>query len=444
MIVVAIGDDTFEQIKKNVTLTIKLNNLVVRIALVFVGLLVVTILARTFLSHFLIRNIADPRISMSQNALATAAIRQPESGRILLRLAGTEMEESASDPQRLVNAQALALKAASLSPWDFRSWRTLGAAQDSEGKLEEATWAVRIASKLAPNNSEVNWMLANLMIRQGNRAEALQAFRIATQYSNDLLPAAMEVVWQAFDYDLNVLSSLVSKDASSQMMMAQFLLEQAQIDDAINVYRSINVEAKLNSQFAASFLSQLIKSGRSSDARRLWLELVASASRSGAQEGLIWNGGFESNAPKNWGHFDWAIRPSDFARIGFDRNIFRSGQKSLRLNFVGRDTTKLMGDIQQLVVLNANKRYRLECFAKSANLVTSEGPRIALQSEKGIMAISEPVAVGTTDWQRLVVEFTAPADSATAQVSIIKIPRFEYEEPTKGSVWFDDFKLTEM
>ena len=322
--------------------------------------------------------------------------------------------------------------------------RTLGLAQDSEGKLEEATWAMRIASKLAPNNSEVNWMLANLLIRQGSRTEALQAFRTATQYSNDLLPAAMEVVWQAFDNDLNVLSSLVSKDASSQMMKAQFLLEQSQLDEAINVYRGINAEAKLNFQSAAAFLDQLIKVGRSSDARWLWMELVANSGRGGIQDGMIWNGGFESSAPKNFGHFDWVIRPSDYARIGFDRNTFRSGQRSLRLNFIGRDTTKLMGDIQLMVVLNANKKYRLECFAKSANLVTPEGPRIALQSEKGILAISEPVASGTTDWQHLIVEFTAPTDSATAQVSIIKIPRFEYEEPTKGSVWFDDFKLTEM
>lgn len=430
--------------QKSVTITIKLNNLVVRIALVLVGLFVLTIFARTFLFHFLIRNIADPRISMSQNALAAAAMRQPESGRILFRLAGTEMEKSASDPQRLVNVQAVALKAASLSPWDYRNWRALGAAQDSDGKLEEAVWAMRIASRLAPNNSEVNWMLANMLIRQGNRMEALQAFRTATQYSNDLLPSAMEVVWQAFDNDLSVLSSLVSKDASSQMMMAQFLLEQSQLDEAINVYRGINAEAKLNSQSAAAFLSQLIKAGRSSDARWLWMELVASSGRGGIQDAMIWNGGFESSAPKNFGHFDWAIRPSDYARIGFDRNIFRSGQRSLRLNFIGRDTTKLMGDIQLMVILNANKKYRLECFAKSANLVTPEGPRIALQSEKGILAISEPVAAGTTDWQHLVVEFTAPVESVTAQVSIIKIPRFEYEEPTKGSVWFDDFKLTEM
>lgn len=426
------------------TLNVKLNNLAVRISLVLMGLLVVAILARAFVSHFLVRNIADSRITMSRNALTAAAIRQPESGRILLRLAGAEIEESASDPQRLLSAQAMALKAASLSPWDYRNWQALGLAQDSEGKLEEAISAVRIASKLAPNNGEVNWMLANLLIRQNERAEALQAFRTATRYSNELLPVAMDVVWQAFNNDLDALNSLVSSETSSQMMMAQFLLEQNRIDEAIKVYQGIQAEARLNSQNGAAFLGQLIRSGRSSDARRLWLELVASSNRSGIQDGMIWNGSFEFNAPKNFGHFDWVIRPSDYARIGFDRNVFRSGQKSLRLNFVGRDTTRLIGDIQQLVILNANKKYRLECFAKSANLVTPERPRIALQSEKGILAISEPVVAGATDWQHLVVEFTAPAESVTAQVSIIKIPRFEYEEPTKGSIWFDDFKLTEM
>ena len=430
------------------TLTIKLNNLVVRIILVAAGLFVVLFVARVLVSHFLLRNIADPRIVMSREVMNSAAMRQPDSPRILLRLAGAEIEEPASEASGLPVAHAL--KAANLSPWDYRNWRLLAMSEDAGGKLDEAVRAMRIAGKLAPNSSEAHWALANLLIRQNNRPEALKAFQTATKSSNDLLPAAMDVVWQAFDNDIEALNSLVRNNPTSRMLMAQFMLEQDQADAAIEVFQGIDGNAKLNSQNAPLFISLLVQSGRGGDARRLWAELVGVSGQGGSQnaqggrDGLIWNGGFETSAPKNFGHFDWEIKPSDYARIGFDRNVFRQGQKSLRLNFAGRDTTKLLGEIQQTVVLSANRKYRLECFARSANFVTPEGPRIALLAQKGIVAVSEPVAAGSTDWQHLVVEFTAPNESAAAQVAIIRIPRFDYDEPTKGTVWFDDFRLTEL
>ncbi|MDX2043151.1 MAG: hypothetical protein SF097_18165 [Acidobacteriota bacterium] len=432
------------------TITIKLENLALKIILVVAGLFLVFWCGRTVFGHFLLRNVADRRIVMSRDVLTSAAIRNPNSSRILQRLADAEFEESASEPQRLLNAQALALKAVSLSPWDYKNWRLLGMAQDADGKLEEAERAMKVAAVLAPSNSETHWALANLLVRQNNRIGALRPFRVATRFNNELLPAAMDVVWQAFDGDVEALNSFVNKETAPRLLMAQFLLEQAQADAAIEVFQGLDSEARLNSQNAALFISLLVQAGRSSEARQLWGELVGDSLRSLSQEkqesslSLVWNGSFEHSAPKNFGHFDWTLRPSEYARIGFDRSVFRSGQKSLRLNFVGRETTKLMGDIQQMVVLNPNRKYRLECFAKTANFVTPEGPRIALLGQKGILVVSEPVAAGEADWQRLVVEFTSPSDGVTAQVAIIKIPRFDYEEPTKGTVWFDDFRLTEL
>ena len=29
-------------------------------------------------------------------------------------------------------------------------------------------------------------------------------------------------------------------------------------------------------------------------------------------------------------------------------------------------------------------------------------------------------------------------------VSIVRLPRYGYDEPTRGTIWFDDFKLTEQ
>jgi len=114
------------------------------------------------------------------------------------------------------------------------------------------------------------------------------------------------------------------------------------------------------------------------------------------------------------------------------------------LMFIGRDTTKINGEISQMVVLSPNVRYRLECFAKAANLITPEGPRLAILGPNGIIAASEPVSAGTTDWQHLAVDFTVSPDVTATRVAIVRIPRFSYDDPTKGTVWFDNFKLTEQ
>lgn len=423
------------------TVTIKLNNFFARIILAVLGLLICIISAGSIFSHFLIRNVADRRIAISLDVLNTAATRFPNSPRAQFRLAEAEIEAAIADSGKLLAAQEHALRTVNLSPWDYRNWRLLALAKDTDGKAEEAMNMIQIARKLAPNHSEVNWMLANYLLRQNRQSEALKAFQAATITRSDLLPTALDLIWQASGNDLAALNSLVNGDANAKLIQAQFLSEQRQIDSAINVFRSVDARTKLNSPTAPAFITWLIQTNRSQDARQLWLDVVGEKA---TESGGIWNGSFEQSSPKDFGHFDWAIKASNYARIGFDRSVAHGGLRSLKLLFVGRDTTKLENEIQQLVVLKANVRYRLECFAKAGNLVTPEGPRIALLGQKGIMAVSDPVVTGSNGWQHLVVDFTAPPENLTAHVSIVRIPQRDYDEPTKGAVWFDDFKLTEQ
>lgn len=423
------------------TVTIKLHNLFTRIVWVGLSLLICLIFARAIFSHFLVRNISDRRIVLNQDALTVAAKRFTDSPRVQFRLAEAEVEAAATDLEKLPAAQQRARVAADLSPWNYRYWRLLALAKDAEGKTEEAIDAVQVAVRLAPLNSELNWLLANIRLRENKQAEALKAFQVATKTNKELLPAAFDLVWQAYGNDVSALDALVDGDEAAKLAQSQFLVEQGQVESAINVFRNVDAQVKLKSPTAPAFITWLIQSNRSRDARQLWLDVVG---KDGALENGIWNSGFEQNAPKDFGHFDWAIKASNYARIGFDRSVHRSGTKSLKLFFVGRDTTRLESEIRQLVVLKANTRYRLECYALVANLITSEGPRIALMGQRGILAASDPVAADSANWQRLVVDLAPLAEDVTANVAIVRIPKADYDEPTKGTVWFDDFKLTEQ
>ncbi|MBS1791861.1 MAG: hypothetical protein JST85_29415 [Acidobacteria bacterium] len=378
---------------------------------------------------------------MNLEALTSAAKRFPNSSRVQFRLAEAELNAAMANAEQFSTAEQHALRTVGLSPWDYRSWRLLALTKDADGKIEEATDAIQMAAKLAPTNSDTNWMLANLLLRQGKKSEALRAFQVATRNRMDLLPAAFDIVWQAFGNDLTALDELVGGDAEAGLAQAQFLAEQGQVDASIRVFRRVDVQAKLKSQIAQAFVTGLIQANRGLDAREVWLDTV---DRDAHEGNGIWNGGFEQNSPKDFGHFDWSLKASNYARIGFDRSVAHSGSRSLKLFFVGRDTTKLENEIQQLVVLRANARYRLECYALAKNLVTPEGPRISLMGPKGVLAVSQTVTADAANWQHLYIDFNAPPEDVAAYVAITRIPKADYDEPTKGIVWFDDFKLTEQ
>ncbi|HQR33995.1 MAG TPA: hypothetical protein PLK30_14760 [Blastocatellia bacterium] len=423
------------------TLTIRLNNLFIRIGWAVLGSIICLIFANAIFSHFLVRNIADRRIAFTPVALNAAAKRLPYSSRIQFRLAEAELEAAASEPDKLDKAQEHALRSASLSPWNYKHWQLVALAKDVDGKVDEVARMLQVATRLAPNNSDLNWRLANFWLRQGNQPEAMKAFRLATRNRADLLAEAFDIVWQASGHDVAALDELVNEETTAKLTQAQFLAEQGQVEASINVFRNIDAQAKLRSQTAQTFISALIQANRGQEARELWLAVVGGDASSGNG---IWNGGFEQSAPKDFGHFDWALKASNFARIGFDRSVAHSGTKSLKLFFAGRPDTKLENEIQQLVVLKAHTHYRLECYALAKNLTTSEGPRIALVGQKGVLAVSEVVSADSSSWQHLIVDLVAPPESVIAYIAITRIPKAEYDGPTKGIVWFDDFKLTEQ
>ena len=166
---------------------------------------------------------------------------------------------------------------------------------------------------------------------------------------------------------------------------------------------------------------------------------------------MIWDGGFEMDPVKGLNLFNWVIRPDKFALVAIDRSLARTGERSLRMAFSGLDTTIIRDQVQQTIILKPGARYFLECYAKAKDLVTPEGPRIAVIGQGGLLSQSDPVRTDSDDWQKLTISFVAPANQrlnqqanqAPATLAIVRTPKFSYDDPTTGIIWFDDFSLVE-
>jgi hypothetical protein len=146
------------------------------------------------------------------------------------------------------------------------------------------------------------------------------------------------------------------------------------------------------------------------------------------------------------GHFDWSIGSNNFAQISIDRSVAHTGSRSLKIAFAGMDTTRLDEEVNQFILVEPGGNYRLECYVKTKDLISPEGPRVVLNAINSkvttSLAASNAAASGTNDWQPLIVDFTVPGDAKTIKLNVKRTPKFSYDDPTQGVVWFDDFILT--
>lgn len=385
--------------------------------------------------------LSSNKISPPREVVEYALGHFPDSARINHRLAQALSLERNADMAR---AERHALRAAELSPYNFNYRSLLANILISKGDLAAAEAALVKARELAPRNRDLRYRLGNLLVREGKLEQSLAEFREAVGSDPRLLPGVMDLLWRASRGELRAVEAVAGPDAPARLALAQFLVNQDQADEASRVFESIDRKVLMNAPESARVINTFIQKRHHAAARRLWLHV------SGAGGGeLINNGGFESTIYKDFSQFDWSLRASGHARVMIDGATARTGSRSLRIDFAGRDTTVLDGEVTQTALVRPGARYRLEAFVKTDALETPEGPRlVAAAASNEWIAASDPAPAGSADWQMLAVEFQAPqsgADAVAVTVSIKRKPRNPiYDDPTRGRVWVDDVRLIEQ
>ncbi|MFY9607545.1 MAG: hypothetical protein WAU45_02880 [Blastocatellia bacterium] len=388
--------------------------------------------------------LTDERTNVGKPLLSSGLKYVPNSAPLRARLAAAEM---VSEDRDLSVAEADARLAVNMAPWDYNHRLLLAGIEEAKGDRASAEAELLEAVRLAPNHTVVHWRLANVLLRQGKLGKSLSEFRAANASSSALLPASLDLVWKVSSGNLAAAQAITPDNAKSKILLTQFLIQQSRAAEAAGIFSSIDPDERLTQPESSSIIDALIAGGHTELARYLWADTVShgEAKREiGASP--IWNGSFETDINEKFAQFNWTIGQSPFARSTVSREVAHSGGRSLRLDFIGRDTTRLDDEISQRLLVRPGAQYRLEFFVRTEGLVTPEAPRIVVADSKSSPAIaaSEPVPAGSNDWHRESIDFIAPANSRSVVVAIRRIPKFSYDDPTKGTIWFDDFSLTEL
>lgn len=427
------------------TLQLNLKSLAVRLIFLVAVLGFCFWLMLIIIGNFVTGTLVDERVGLDKldkNALEATLNRYPNSPRLNARMAQAEMLSFDRNPVKVLT---YAQRAANLSPYNYEYRLLLASAQDIKGERAAAEQSLRKAIELAPNNPDTHWQLANVLLRQGKLADALPEFKRATAANLGNLSATLDLIWRVSGGKIEIVDAATSDSPAARLILARFLIKQKQVGEAAKVFSSIDKKALRNDSEAADVLKWFMETRQGTLVRQLWLNIVSDVSVE--QAPLIWNGSFEDDSYKDFTQFDWNLARSDFARFSVDTSLAHSGSRALRVDFTGKDTTRLNGELKQAVVLKPGLKYRLEFYIKTEKFTAFSTPfdlNIVLQelSSNKEVVIADPIKAGTSDWKRVSIDFVAPETSADGLVlKLRRAPEFSYDEPAKGTIWFDDFSI---
>ena len=425
-----------------VVLELSLQRKSMRLALVAATMAVLSLLTVAALVRFVVGVLTDERARPTRQLLDAGVAYVPNSAPLLARLASAAMEDGERD---LIVVEGYAQRAVRISPWDYRRRLLLATVKEAKGERGAAVQSLQEALALAPNYTDVHWRLANLLMRDGKLAKSLDHYRAATSLKPSLLPATLDLLWRVSGSNLAVMEAVTKDDAKALITLAQFLLNQSRTAEAVKVFESIDVSSRLSLSESPAFINSLIAGGHLEEARQVWTDIVKGDTPTTLTQGVS-NGSFEGEPLKGFEQFDWTIGRNDYAVARIDADAARTGGRSLRIDFLGRDTTRLDGQVRQMIVVRPSSRYRIECYVKSHGLSTPEGPRVVITdiTSSTEIASSDPIASGSRDWEPVGFDFSAPPSARAVVITIKRVPKFSYDAPTRGAVWFDDFTMTEQ
>ena len=93
---------------------------------------------------------------------------------------------------------------------------------------------------LAPNNTEVRWRLANLLLREGKLTRSVGEFRAANSANPALLSSTLDLLWRVSAGNLAAVQAVTPADPRSRLLLAQFLWKQSRASRRITVFGGID------------------------------------------------------------------------------------------------------------------------------------------------------------------------------------------------------------
>src|SRR5689334_13958602 len=253
-------------------LNLNLQKLPVRLLFLMITLVFCGWLLLVVINQFITGTLADKRIPVERERLASSLVTFPDSARLNARFAQIEMLNINRDLEKLsLHAQ----RAVNLSPYNYDYRLLLASAQEMKGDRAAAEKTLEKAIQLAPANPETHWQMANVLLRQGKLAAALPEFKTAGAARSNFLPGTLDLIWRATGGKVDAIEAVTGDDTKSKITLANFLIKQGRLPEAVEVFSRIERNERLALPESGGILNLFMERGALRTARDLWVKLVS-------------------------------------------------------------------------------------------------------------------------------------------------------------------------
>ena len=334
-------------------------------------------------------------------------------------------------------------KAVSLAPNDYRLWLNLGKMRERSGDAPGAAKALRKALELAPNYSAVHWSLGNSLLRNGNTDEAFVEIRKAVENDSTYANPAVQTAWQTFDGDVAQISQKIGDSIPIKAGLVAFLAGQKKFDEAYAFWKLVPDDKKntLYKVQGEAFINSLLVAKKFREAFAVQSQIASEADNK-YTVGNIFNGDFEKEVKTaNASVFDWQISEAEQPLISLDGGQKHGGNRSLVFVFNSK-TGQEFRTVQQLVVVESGKSYKLETFYRSDldTPATVKWEVVDINDSKVLATTDVPINKSPA-WSTLSATFTTLPTTQAVIIRLAKAPCKQTLCPITGKLWFDDFSL---
>lgn len=332
-------------------------------------------------------------------------------------------------------------QAVRLAPNDYR-WRVeLARAYEQDDQPGPATREFNKAVELAPLYAAPHWHLGNFYLRQNHNTEAIAELKKAADNNHTYRNQVFSLAWDYFEKDAARLEDMAGERPESLASLAHFFAAHGRAAESIkNWNRLSDADKQRFTSYAKSIADGLYGQRHFPQALDFSRQIGLAAD---AKPEAVTNPSFEKNIGEDEDvRFNWLLmRNEPKIDISVDSRVKHLGNRSLRITFKNFSKPSL-SNVLQTVVVQPNKKYRLSFWVRTENLKTTGAPMVdvANGNDDKPIARSQPIAIGTNDWQEMTVDFTTPENCDGVLIRTIRNYCGE-ECPLSGILWYDDFEI---
>ncbi len=334
-------------------------------------------------------------------------------------------------------------KVVRLSPHDYRWWGQLGRAYEQADKTKQAEAAFKRSAELAPNYVFPQWQLGNFYLRAGNEKEALVSLQNAARLDPAYREQVFSIVWDFYEQDSAKLETLAGNNSNVNAGLAKFYAAKGLPEKSLEMWTRLSKKEQQENSAVARLVAQALYDKGFLRTSVQFIDQLGI--EKGARLGAIHNPGFETGfSQPDDVLFSWKVPAVEDVRVQLNGFRKRSGKRGLEVSFNSYEKPQL-AVVYQTIAVKPGAKYRISFWVKTQNLASRGLPVLEVLnfSDGAVLSSSKAFPDGTNEWQNMSVEFAVPSNSEGVSIRTAR----EYCGETcllTGTLWYDDFQLTEV